>query len=81
MSLKEAKIKETFKTDELIEAATSLFAVKSGGVAEIDTEVERVATLGIFKNIQGAAAASINHESSQVDDTGNSDTETGAMEG
>ena len=61
-ALKEAKIKDKFKTDELIEIATPLFALKEGTVEEIDTEVERVSGLKVFKAIQGKLAGNMNYQ-------------------
>lgn len=52
VSLKEAKIKDKFKEDDLIEIATPLFALKSGSVAEIDAEIERIASFKVFETIQ-----------------------------
>lgn len=60
VSLKEAKIKEKFVSEELIEIATPLFSLKAGSAEEIDAEVERIAALKVFANIQGKIASSLN---------------------
>ena len=59
-ALKEVKLKDKFKTDELIEVATPLFNLKEGDAAAIDAEIERIASLKVFKTLQGTLAASIN---------------------
>lgn len=69
-TLKESKIKEKFVNEELIEVATPLFILKKGSVEEIDTEVNRIAELKVFKSIQGTKAGMINFK------VGGTDTET-----
>lgn len=59
-SLKEAKIKEVFKTEELIEIATPMFALKEGNAEAIDTEIVRISDLKVFKAIQGKVAGAMN---------------------
>ncbi len=59
-ALKDAKIKEVFKTDELVEIAQPLFNLKEGTAEDIDKEVKRIADLKVFKAIQGKIAASVN---------------------
>jgi len=61
VSLKEAKIKEKFETDELIEIATPLFNLKEGNAEAIDVEVERLSGLQIFKTIQGRLAEGVTY--------------------
>lgn len=68
-TLKESKIKEKFMNEELIEVATPLFILKKGSVEEIETEVNRIAELKVFKSIQGSKAGMINFK------LGNTDTE------
>jgi len=60
-SLKEAKIKEVFKTEELVEIATPMFALKNGSVEDIDKEVLRISELKVFKAIQGKVASAMNY--------------------
>jgi hypothetical protein len=67
-SLKESKIKDKFKSEELIEIATPLFALKEGSVEQIDTEVNRIAELKVFKSIQGTKAGIINFSLGGVSD-------------
>lgn len=59
-SLKESKIKDKFKSEELIEIAAPLFALKEGSIEEIDSEINRIAELKVFKSIQGTIAGAIN---------------------
>lgn len=59
-ALKETKIKDRFKTEEMIEIATPLFNLKEGNAEEIDGELDRIADLKAFKAIQGKIASSIN---------------------
>lgn len=79
-ALKESKLKETFKTDELYELAEGLFSLKEGDAAAISTEVERVAGLKVFEKLQGQLAGSIN-ASFGASDTNNIVTDDGEMEG
>ena len=76
-------LKSTFKTDELIEVATTLFTLKEGSVDEIKTEIERVAALKMFTKHQGVIAASINTEPATVDadNKNNADSSSAMMEG
>jgi hypothetical protein len=67
-SLKESKIKDKFKSDELIEIAAPLFALKEGSVEDIDKEVNRIAELKVFKAIQGTKAGAINFNLGGVDE-------------
>ena len=60
-SLKEAKIKEIFKDESLIEIATPMFALKNGSVEDIDKEVLRISELKVFKSIQGNIASAMNY--------------------
>lgn len=60
-ALKDAKIKEVFKSDELIELATPMFALKEGNAEAIDTEVTRISELKAFKAIQGKIASAMNY--------------------
>jgi len=60
-SLKDAKIKDTFKSEELIEMAESFFSLKTGTVEEINTEVARIAGMKVFKSVQGKLAGSVNY--------------------
>lgn len=69
-TLKESKIKEKFVNEELIEVATPLFILKKGSVEEIESEVNRIAELKVFKSIQGTKAGQINFK------VGGTDTET-----
>lgn len=56
-ALKEAKLKEKFNTEELIEIAEPLFSLKEGNADEIQAEVDRIAEMKVFKAIQGKIAA------------------------
>ncbi len=69
-ALKEAKIKDKFKTEELIEIATPLFALKEGDASAIEAEVDRLAELKVFKTIQGTALSAGNvAPGSNIEDT------------
>lgn len=78
-SLKEAKIKEVFKTDELVEIATSMFALKDGSVEAIGTEVTRISELKAFKAIQGKVAGAMNYNpgNGETEETGSNETMEG----
>ena len=78
-ALKETKIKDRFKSDEMIEIATPLFNLKEGSVDEIDKELDRIADLKAFKTIQGKIAASINGNPNGIA-TGEEDTSGEVME-
>jgi len=56
IALKEAKIKEKFKDEELVELAHNFFALKQGTTEEIDAEIEKIAGMKVFKTIQGKIA-------------------------
>lgn len=58
--MKDLKLKEKFKDDALIEVAETMFSLKAGTADEIDAELDKISSLQVFKNIQGATAASIN---------------------
>jgi len=79
ITLKEGSIKDKFKTDELIEVATSLFKLDAGSAEEIIAEVERVASMKavtlITGNIAGSIGASFNADNSA------DNVVTGTMEG
>jgi hypothetical protein len=80
-SLKEAKIKEVFKTDELIEIATPMFALKAGNVEDIDKEVGRIAELKVFKAIQSKIAGAMNYTTGTTDEEENDSSSEETMEG
>ncbi len=68
-SLKEAKIKEVFKTEELIEIAAPMFALKEGNAEAIGAEVTRISELKAFKAIQGKVASAMNYNPGVEDDS------------
>ena len=81
-SLKESKIKDKFKSDELIEIATSMFSLTEGTAETVDAEVLRLSELKVFKTIQGKLAAAVGYVPDNSDaDVENSNTDNNTMEG
>ena len=80
-ALKESKLKEAFKTDELVEIATPLFGLKEGSVEDIDKEVERLTGLQLFKSIQGSNLASMNYTPGNNDGINSNVNDSTVMEG
>lgn len=79
VALKEAKLKEVFKDEKLVEVATGLFSLKEGNAEAVTAEVERIAGLQIFKSIAGAQASAIN--ANFGGQTENNADDNGVMEG
>lgn len=59
LTLKDAKIKDKFKSNDLVETATELFSLKKGSASEIDAEVERIAAFKVFATLRGNEAGNI----------------------
>lgn len=69
-TLKENKLKATFKDEAIYEIAESLFMLKSGSSEDVDKEIERISKLKAITKLQGSIASSINHTPNSTDNSG-----------
>ena len=69
VAIRDKSLENTFKEEETLELAKTLFSLNAGGAEEIEAEITRLKDIPVIKKVQSLLASSVNHTINGDDDS------------